>query len=156
MKPVTKKILEAGLLDKHTVAMFERWKTIDHDNYEKGTSSTSVQAYEQKKFETREQLEKFAEEIGELLEAKDSVTFETALDLPLVERHFFYDYKTKARFTGYIDKLSRLVIPPAIKVIRGQFLMDLSTSVKYQVLEVEDLHKNDQLQARLVTGEICK
>ena len=73
MKELTKKVLESGLVDEATAALMERWGTLPE--------GAAALAKEPKlKDATREQLMKFAEDIGDEVEKKAKLR-ESMLDL---------------------------------------------------------------------------
>ena len=80
MKELMKKIIEAGLVPKHTLQMMERWKMVDP----RETCSMPSQAELENR--TKAQLQAFAEEISELLE---DTTLPEMRETDLVLAHMF-------------------------------------------------------------------
>lgn len=77
MKELTKKILEAGLVDKATAALMERWGQLDHD----AVDLIGCQEL------TKKTLEDFIEDIEILLQPESIERKEVQLD-PLVAEVF--------------------------------------------------------------------
>lgn len=72
MKPISKKVLESGLIDKNAIQLLERWGNLPAGTSERIRSDV-----------TKEQLKKFSEELSALIEA-EPILRETDLSLQYV------------------------------------------------------------------------
>lgn len=147
MKPLSKLIVEAGLVDRHLVAAMERWGTLDH-----GTSEfIGVKAI------TKDTLESFAEDIAYLVEDATAKFRETILDPEyLTEMAMLVDggVVTPA-FKGNIDVSNGCVyVDPTAQVIRGSLIADvIDTSVIYYVTDIDRVWQDDKVIAKRLS--IC-
>lgn len=82
MKELMKKVIEAGLVPKHTLQLMERWRMIPT------VEDTRIPSKEELELRTQEQLTAFAEEIGALLEEKTDMPELRETDLEL--EHVFH------------------------------------------------------------------
>jgi hypothetical protein len=73
MKPIVKKVLESGLVDKHYAQLMEQWGYLPE-------GSTELVKTDALKGATKEQLQKLAEDIGNEVD-KERALKETQLDL---------------------------------------------------------------------------
>ena len=155
MKEVTKKILEAGLIDKTIAQLLERWHLLTPEEAALATKPVAVQ----------EALEKFVENLEDLLdqETTDEVTDkplrETRLEIQVKNPPVQYSYRTvragyptSETFWAYIDEMGRLVSGPEVSVVRGSVLIPMDPSAsRLEVLEVEDLYQGEQVVAKQIT-----
>lgn len=141
MKPLVKKILEAGLVDKHSAKMFEQW-----GHLEPGAADIVG-----KKEITDKTLESFAEDIEALLEAEADKMRETRLEahvLPPCE--YFCEL---GPFAAVEDHMGNLIVSPelnitrGLKVSKGREIWELDYK---EVLDVEPLYQGDKLIAKQV------
>ena len=145
MKPITKKILESGFLDKHVTAMFERWGTLDLQDKSPETTL---------KIRTKEQLEKFAEELEELMDQESDVMRETPLDLPVSPEESFVLPNNGKCFSARWDAMGRLVVENGeVALKRGEQINSISPGGFFRVLDVMTIYKGEEAYARLVTVE---
>lgn len=113
MRAVTKKILEAGLIDKHVQAMLTRWGALEG-------IIPPEELPEMKRLDTKQKLEQFVEELEELIDQESEVMRETTLDLPLLKERFFYSLGfDKPVFLAYKDSFGRILVPTDIPLKRG-------------------------------------
>lgn len=143
MKPLVKKILEAGLVDEHTARMLEKWGAL-----EPGASSL---AGRQKA--TRESLEELAEDIVNLLEEDEDK--ETHLEIRVEGPPLMMYTKKYGLFGAAVDAMGRLIVSPRIELTPGMKVWpEESKEWKgWTVLEVEKVHRGDLLVAYQVTVE---
>lgn len=156
MKELTKKILEAGLVDKTVVQLLERWHLLSPEEAAIATKPVVVV----------EALEKFVENLEELLdkEPSDATTIkplrETRLEIvvskPPIDLFFFRRSAAPehrhVRFSAVEDEMGRLIINPDVDTRVGDFLMDDKTGkVLYTVLGIEDLYMGNELVAKQIT-----
>lgn len=78
MKPLTKKILEAGLVEKTSVQLMEKWGQIDR-------GASSLVNHEALKGVTEETFNKFAEEVEVLMDEDREAFKETKLEFRVGE-----------------------------------------------------------------------
>lgn len=143
MKSVTKKILESGLVDKHVAAMLARWGTIEQDD---------AHSVGRQSFETKEQLEAFAEELEELLDKEEATMRETPLDWPASGPPKGFQVKgSSALFIGCRDSMGRLVVAPHIRLKRGAVIIDRESDEEHQVTEINFFYKGEAVIAQLLT-----
>jgi hypothetical protein len=147
MRPITKKILESGLLDKHVAAMLARWGAIDQEEYNNPSS--------RKQFETKEQLERFAEELDELIDKENEIMRETPLDMPLSGEllRFMTQGMAGQAFQGRWDQMGHLIVPPNVSLHRGVVFTDMAVLKKYRVADVTKLYKGEEVLAQCVMVE---
>lgn len=150
MKPVTKKILESGLLDKHTIAMLDRWgaSIVRHGSDEHPVT-------EGQKIETKEQLEQFVEELEELLDKEEEVMRETPLDWPASGKPTGYQIKGNPQglFIGCLDSMGRLVVNPMTRFKRGLAIINRVTDQEFKILEIDFFYQGEKVIAQLLTLE---
>jgi hypothetical protein len=146
MRAVTKKILESGLVDKHAAAMLARWGTIEQDDAHRAGRQS---------FETKEQLEAFAEELEELLEREADITRETPFEVHLGVPFRFVVSRTSQSWIGCRDKLDHIICSPKLDVMRGDILHE-DHGMRRQVLDINKLYRGDEVHALELTAEIIK
>jgi hypothetical protein len=144
MRPVTKKILESGLLDKHVTAMLERWGTIDPGG---------EWAQGNRKLLTQDQLEKFVEELEELVDREEETMRETPLDLPVGVLEEFVLPEHHIVFRGRWDNMGRLLVDARLKIKRGEQINCTTQGKFFRALDVTTLYKDEEAYVRLVTVE---
>lgn len=145
MKPVTKKILESGLVGKHVAKLLERWGSL-----EPGEADLAG-----RRQVTEEGLKEFAEELDDLLTQEAQEPKETRLEIPLSAPVAFKIVgREPAHFLGCADDFGRLIVSPHVKLCRGDSIQEKFGAQKtYQVLEVENLYKGEQVYAQQLTVE---
>lgn len=141
MKTLTEKIYEAGLVDKHTMQLFERWGAVmpgDIDTVER-------------RIITEKGLEEFAEDIEQLL-AQSTEVKETRLDItikrPPVE---FLSASVGGMFSAVEDEMGRLIVSPRVKLHRGEVITPVPPGRARTVLDTEPLYCGDDVYAYQVT-----
>jgi len=138
MKELSKKIIEAGLVPKHTLQMMEKWKMLDPSDVH------AVPSKEELESRTKEQLTSFAEEIAGLLE-------DTALpecrETDLMLDHFFQAHAE--------DTVA--VIESGPQRLRIDGLKSVLTRDGHRVLRRKGMEKYIEVAARpgngLIVGE---
>jgi hypothetical protein len=142
MRPVTKKILESGIVDRHVAAMLTRWGTIEPTEYD----------HNRRKFETKAQLEQFAEELEALIEKEEDLMRETPLDMPVGVLEEFVLPSRGTCFSARWDSMGRLVLEDwSVKFKRGDQINGRDKF--YRVLDSTVLYQGEGARARLVTVE---
>lgn len=74
MKPIVKKILEAGLVDKHIALLMEKWKSVDDGAAELVGKEDIRKASESSLLQFAEEIEQLLDESRSLHETKLSIT----------------------------------------------------------------------------------
>ena len=151
MKPLVKKILEAGLVDKHAARMFEQWGQLEPG---------AADLVGQKKV-TEKTLEDFAEDIEALLEDEHEVK-ETRLDVQVRPPVDLF-CPASGIFSAVEDEMGRYIISTKVLLNRGDQIFHSLDGLHYldhqrrkdlpcwTVLEVESLFQGDKLVAYQVT-----
>ncbi len=142
MKELTKRILQAGLVDKHLAMALERWGTLD-----RGASETVGTCPV-----TKETFQKFADDIAVLLDPDEPMR-ETLLDLKIegqpIECRFA---DTEKVIPAILDVMGNLIVLKEVKI--GTILIDDTNDTGYEVGMVDPIYVNEEIKAfRLnVTG----
>ena len=143
MKPLVKKILESGLVDKHVAKMMERWCLLDEGAEELVGKSTI----------TKETLQEFVDDIEDLLE-KDSEMRETRLEVQVSKPPVDLYCPTTGVFSAVEDMMGKYVVSPKVRLDRGSRIWPdgvPSEKPHWTALEVEPLYQGDVLVAYQVT-----
>ena len=144
MKPLVKKILEAGLVDKHLARMFERWGQLE------GGSENLVGTRQI----TQQTMHEFVEEL-EILLADDEIRetrFDVSVSKPPVELYC----PTVGIFYAVEDMMGNYIVSPSVTLHRGsRIYQDVASTDKphLTVLEVEPLYQGDTLVSYQVTTD---
>jgi hypothetical protein len=148
---LSKKILESGLVDEATARMMEKWGILDEGAADLAKKSTLKDA-------TREQLMKFADDVGEEVDKQRRLK-ETMLDLNQLKWPAFVGIfdPTKSpsvvhRVTALVDRMNRYYFRPqdAAKewfVPGGLVLSGPEDKKQETILEVTELFIGDQVAA---------
>lgn len=142
MKELTKKILESGLVDKHTTRAMEKWGLLDE-----GASDLVG-----KRKITEKSFEEFAEDIEVLLEKEQGQVRETQFEVSVTG-----PFKLKAgdyKAACYRDVFGRYLIndPNIDPFVRGEWIE--IDGKEMELLDVEVLFKGDSPAAvQLVVDE---
>lgn len=159
MKELTKKILESGIVDEATAAMMERWGVLEEGASELAKKATLKDA-------TREELIKFAEEVGEEVE-KERKLKETMFDLNQLRWPVaicFGEHPgeplTSGPIQALIDRMGRYYFRPQDMksgwLVPGRFIVrnvEGAFSKRETILEVSELFIGDQVAAIQVSVE---
>ncbi len=152
MKELSKKILEAGLVEKHAARMFEEWGLLD-----RGAANLVGQ-----RRVTEMTLARFADDIQELVDAESEADpketrFEIRVTKPPVMLTCPQISKGQSQFPAVEDELGRYIVGPKHRLARGfsvtpDELGKVSPRPRWwKVLECEPLHEGDKLVAYQVT-----
>jgi hypothetical protein len=143
MKEMTKKILEAGLVDKTVAQLLARWFLLSPEELGIAMQPKAVMA---------ETLEKFLENIEELLdrdpsdETTDKPMRETRLELLVTDPADYYCPNTGV-FTAVRDQLGRLIVSPNYAFIPGDEIWTSSNSkphpADFLVTKVEKIYQGE-------------
>jgi hypothetical protein len=143
MTPLVKKILEAGLVDKHTAALMEHWGTLD---------AGAVDLVDKKKL-TEKNLEQFVEDIEALI-SPDVPMHETMLDQATGRRRVMVQDLPPypgAEFVAIDDPTGKLIIPPEIRLHRGEYIRGSESIKNWLVEDVVPIYVGDHLSGYRVT-----
>jgi hypothetical protein len=136
-----KKVLEAGLVDKHSAIMFERWGQL-----EPGAADLVGQ-----KQVTAKSLADFAEDIESLLESNVGEVKETRLDVR-VTPPVLMECAHRGYFSAFLDELGRLIVGPEDFLVPGDMVWQVNKQDDpRQVLEIVRLYQGDVVTALQVT-----
>jgi ribosomal protein L25 (general stress protein Ctc) len=144
MKELTRKILEAGLVDKHTAMAMEKWGNLERGSADiVGTNQV-----------TKDTLQAFADDIANLFETEQRLK-ETVLDLE-IDGEKAGDVVITApglrAFKGTWDEMMRLVIDPKCRVILGDVItVRANNSIiaeMWRIVEIESVYINDVCVAK--------
>jgi len=150
MKWLVKKILEAGLVEKHAALLMEKWGQLEPG---------SADLVGQKKL-TRETLFEFAEELESVL-SLDAPRLKGEIRLEVHEVAGFtvkwYCLEKYIMATAYMDEMGRLIVktqlmPPGAGFVRGDCLNTIIGKT-FRVLDVEELKEDDKVTAYQLTVE---
>ncbi len=138
MKPLTKKVLEAGLVDKHVAIMFEKWGQLE-------SGSSEIVAREDL---TKQSLEHLIDEIDELIDRRTE-TKETRLEISArcVPKNLYCP--EIGTFSVVEDEMGRLIVSSRVRLNRGDHVF--FGDEPCQILDVEPLHSGDRLIAYQIT-----
>lgn len=149
MSDLTKKILESGLVDEATVRMMEKWGTVPE-------GSAELAKRQELKDATKEQLIRFAEDIGVEVDKQRRLK-ETVLDLnqlrwpATVEISNSHNNLYVGPFTAVVDRMGRHYFQPHPDtrkwLIPGYVLRNRERNESYPILEVTELFVGDQVAA---------
>jgi len=141
MKELVKKILESGLVDKHTALLMEKWKSVD-DGAASMVSRREVSEIS---------LEQFAEELAVLIEKERTSFQETKLSLtmgdPVLVAWVQFPH---SRIVVFRDELGNFVFPPdeALHLRTGNRFQ--SKEDTWEIVSSNPLHVGDKKYAHLV------
>ncbi len=152
MKPLTKKILESGIIEKNILKMFERWGTLDKESVDLvGTTSVLDEGVA----DFIEALDAILDENAEKKETRLEITVRPPILLfcPQIQN------PKLATFAAHEDELGRFIVAPNIKLFRGAMVTpdEIGKIIPrprwWKVLEIEPLHRGEKLVAHQVTVE---
>jgi hypothetical protein len=134
VKPLTKKLLESGVVEKNFAAMLERWGSLESGAVDEVKSQMVQQS-----------VEDFVEEIDELLEA-GAETKEMTINLTMGPTVSLYSPEIGV-FSANYDEMGRLVVADAYKLKRGSRLwekenMGVGTPFA-EVLDIDSMYIGD-------------
>jgi hypothetical protein len=144
VKELTKKILEAGLVDKHLAQMMEKWGALE-------PGATDLVGRKQV---TKETLEEFAKDIEEMVRV-DQPSKETILDLEIKEPTVFL-VVGRAPFYGAWDEIGHLLVGTKVLLDPGDMVVETQhggESKKFTILEVTPVYIGEQRVGQLATVE---
>ncbi len=137
MKEISKKIIEAGLVDKHTLRLIQKWGYLDG-----GVENTKLE-------ETKASFHEFVDDLDSLLDAKDEedikeTRFSIILNNPTIVAWAGDEDNT---FVVFHDETDNLIFAPGSKPeVLNRFWV-MKTKKIYTVEEVVPLWYGDTLYA---------
>jgi hypothetical protein len=143
--PLVKKILEAGIIDKHITLMFERWGQL-----ERGSEDLIG-----KKKISQQTMTEFVDEIETLLETNFEMK-ETRLEVEVKKPPVDLFCPTTGRFSAVEDVMGKYIVSPKVLLHRGSRIWPNDAPIEsshWVVLEVEPLYQGDVLVSYQVTIE---
>jgi hypothetical protein len=152
MKPLVKKILEAGLVDKHVAKMMERWGTLE--------PNSSDLVGQRKVTETT--LQEFADDIEYLIEkGSEEGKQETSLEIGTGEGFTirWFCLERHMMMPVWKDTMGNLIalkkfMPPGAGFVRGEQL-DTIIGKSYRVLDIDPIAVGESITAyRLAVEEL--
>ncbi len=148
MKKLSERIIEAGLVDKHTLRLFERWGAV---------MPGEIDTIERREL-TKATISEFVDDIENLLEESSELK-ETRLEIVIKKPPQMYFCQGLGTFVAVEDELGRLIVGPNDILRRGDVVsppQERGSRIvppNRQVLEVEPLYQGDKLHAYQVTLE---
>lgn len=148
MSDLTKRILESGLVDETTAVIMEKWGVIPEGSSELARRQALKDA-------TREQLIKFAEDVGDEVD-KHRRLKETMLDLNQLRWPATVDIVDGAGmrsgpFVAVVDRMGRYYFQPQQDtkdvLVPGRTLLSREQNDSATILEVTELFVGDQVAA---------
>lgn len=144
MKPIVKKILESGLVDKHTALMLEKWRAIDDD------APNLVPDKEDILKAGEELLTQFAEDLDLLIEEERTSFQETKLSITMGDPTLVTWVKfPRSPIVVFRDEMGNFVFPPdeALHLKAGnRFQSDEDT---WEIVSAQPLYVGDRKYAHL-------
>ena len=145
MKPLTKKILMSGLVNKHVAIMLERWGQL-----EEGASDLVG-----KERITKKTLEEFVEDIEEMVEGDDGEIKETVFAIHVKPPSLYWSRRVGS-FSAAEDRMGRLIVSPSHAPHPGESVFRDSEVYARKVLSVSPIFIGETLFAYQVTLEDTK
>ncbi len=136
---MTELLRKSGIIDKH-IKEFEKWRLIDP--FEKPAEAKSAD----------EMVGDLVQEIAELLE-KEPTMRQTLVAPVYTKQPPKLWINEEISFYAITDEMGKLVADPRTKIFRGDIIWHTGDGPEFRVLEVEQLHENDKLVAKLITIE---
>ena len=138
MKPIVKKILESGLVDKHTAALMEKWGTLE-------PGATDLVGKEDLMKASSDTLMKFADDIEGLIETERTRITESRLSM-LLESPFlaFVDYGNSVETVAlFKDDMEHYFFPPSSLVSIGM-KFKLTDDTEYEIVDIVAIHSGEE------------
>lgn len=144
MKELVKKILEAGLVSKHTALLFEKWKAIDD-------GASDIVGKEDIRKVSEESLAQFAEELSVLIEKERTSFQETKFSITMGDPKLaFWVQFPNSKIVVFRDEMEHFIFPPdeTLHLWTGnRFQTDEGT---WEIEDSDPLHVGDRRYAHLV------
>ncbi len=154
MKPISKKIIEAGLVPKHTLMLMQKWGYMDPES--KDADQQIVQ------LDIKDTFSKFVDELDELLEAKNEedikeISFSITLRNPfrilwLAEKNGNY-FTHSNPIIAFRDEMDRIILPASESPSVGNYFSRLSDEHWFEITSVTPLWADDTIVAYQIEAE---
>lgn len=161
MKPITKKVIEAGLIPKHTLLMFKRWGYLDPEDTSLPEGSKAVIA-------TADQLKagftQLVEELDTLLEEKaEEGIKETRFSVMLIDpfrikwlvedKHGNWTSRHELPIVVFKDEAGNMIFPPSAGDPADRRFEMYNSKIQYEITSSVPLWYGDTLYAYQVEAE---
>lgn len=161
MKPISKKVVEAGLVSKHTLLLMKRWGYMDPEQElpEDGESTSMAQRVHS---EIKVSFTKFVDDLDQLLEEKETedikeTKFSITLTDPFQIIRLYEKYGNYEEFGSPIiifrDETGRMVFPPSEMPGLGDMFEMMDSKDWYEITEVAPLWSGNTIVAYQVEAE---
>lgn len=144
MKELVKKILEAGLVDKHTALLLEKWRSVDD-------GAAEMVGKEDIRKISEEALTQFAEELSLLVEEERTSFHETKLSITMGDPMLVtWALHPRSRIVVFRDEMGNFIFPAdeALHLNTGNRFQ--SGEDTWEVAGSSPLHVGDKRYAHLV------
>lgn len=143
MKPITKKLLEAGLIEENTVDILRRWLLLSAEEAEQlGVSK-----------EIRQTLESLVEQLEEILDEEPKLK-ETVLEISIRKPPTSYWAPLTGGFSTVEDAMGRLIVDPLLELVVGDVIY--KDALKWQIESIDPIYINDSVVAKMLSVEKVK
>lgn len=155
MKPITKKVIEAGLVPKHTILLMQKWGYLDPE----ATADVDERVVHH---DIKSSLTKFVEELDELLEAKkDEDIKETSFSITLRSPfRIMWLYEKYGNYSTYgdpiiafKDEMDRIILPASESPSEGRLFSRLSDEAWFEITSCTPLWADDTIVAYQIEAE---
>lgn len=144
MKELVKRILEAGLVSKHTALLMEKWKALDAD-------AAQIVGKSDIRKVSDEALVQFAEELSVLIEKERTSFHETKLSITMGDPMLVaWVQFPRSHIVVFRDEMGSFIFPPdeALHLRMGNRFQ--SEEDTWEIVESHPLHVGDRRYAHLV------
>jgi len=149
MKELVRKILEAGLVDKHTALLLEKWKAVDD-------GAAELVGKEDIRKVSDEALTQFAEELSLLVEEERASFRETKLSITMKEAPILVAWVQfpRSKIVVFQDEMGHFVFPidEALNLRTGNRFQSKDTT--WEIVDADPLHVDDRKYAYLVKASV--
>lgn len=144
MKELVKKILEAGLVNKHTALLMEKWRAVDD-------GAADIVGKEDIRKVSEEALSQFAEELSVLIEKERTSFQETRLSITMGDPELAaWVQFPHSKIVVFRDEMGHFIFPPdeALHLRMGnRFTTEEGI---WEIVGANPLHVGDKKYAHLV------
>lgn len=154
MKPITKAVIDAGLIPKHTLMLFKRWGYLDPDATEIPEETTAMTRTAR---EIKDSLHSFVEELDALIEEKAeepiketrlSITLRNPFRIQLLFEDKYGNWIEGGEdFVVFHDEADYLIFAPSIEIHMGSKFINVATKDWYEVYSHAPLWHDDMVYA---------
>lgn len=152
MKPLTRKLLESGLISKHVTRLLEKWGALE-------AGASALVGTDDVRRASEDVLVRFAEEIEMLVAADREQLRETRLTIYLRNPQIVIWHRVNGvphpestPFIVFADEAGYFIFPPSTTyVAQGNEFLVLNSASVYAITDVTPLYQDDQIYAYQVT-----